>query len=163
VLFCAGVIVRSNAFRAEQTQTVSLDRNEFLALNSAVNPNGVLVDWTSKCLSSVPPQAKLLVVPEGLAINFLSKHVSPIVLHGGADPEKAMLDILNDQSLEYIVLITRNEDDPRQYGAQGNPGFRLMQWVERNYTTNAYWGGACIMRRNEIHAGRTGAFSQDGP
>lgn len=167
-LLSAGVIVRSNSIRGEQTQTVGLGGDQFLAFNSAVDPIGVLVDWTSKCLSSAPPQAKLLVVPEGLAINFLSKHVSPVVLHGGADPEKAMLEILRNAPPEYIVLITRKETNPGQYGAPGNPGFYLMQWIEQNYTTAGSWGepfsdpnskGARIMRRKEIRSATAGAFS----
>jgi len=158
-LLSAGVIVRSNSIRAEQTQTVGSGADQFLAFNSAVDPIGVLVDWTSKCLSSVPPQAKLLVVPEGLAVNFLSKHVSPVVVHGGGYPEKAMLEILSNGPPEYIVLITRTEDNSGQYGAPGNPGFHLMQWVDQNYTTAASWGepfsnpnskGARIMRRKEL-------------
>jgi hypothetical protein len=169
-MLSAGVILRSNSIRAEQTQSVGLGEDHFRAFNSVVDPMGVLVDWTSKCLSSAPPEAKLLVLPEGLAINFLSKHVSPVVLHGGGTPERVMLEILSNAPPEYVVLITRKESNPGQYGAPGNPGFYLMQWVDQNYTTTAYWGepfadpnskGARIMRRREANVAAADAFSQE--
>ena len=140
VLLSASVIARSNSIRADQTQTVSSGPDRFLAFDSAVDPIGVLVDWASKRLSSAPSGAKLLVLPEGLAINFLSKHVSPVVLNGNGATEQVMLEDLSKAPPDYIVLITRNENSQAQYGAPGNPGFYLMQWVEQNYETDAAWG-----------------------
>lgn len=139
-LLSAAVIARSNSIRAEQTQVVGSSSDRFLAFNSAVDPIGALVEWASKRLSSAPPRAKLLVLPEGLAINFLSKHVSPIVLKGNGATEQVMLENLSKVPPDYIVLITRNENSQAQYGAPGNPGFYLMQWVEQNYETEAAWG-----------------------
>jgi hypothetical protein len=140
MLLSAGVIVRSNSIRAEQTQTVGSGRDRFLAFNSAVDPIGVLVDWTATRLSPVPPEAKLLVLPEGLAINFLSKHVSPVVLGGSGATEQVMVENLSKAPPDYVVLITRNENSQAEYGAPGNPGFFLMQWVEQNYESEGAWG-----------------------
>jgi len=157
-LLSAAVVARSNSIRADQTQTVGSGRNRFLAFDSAVDPIGVLVDWASQRLSLAPPGAKLLVLPEGLAINFLTKHVSPVVLNGNGATEQVMLENLSKAPPDYIVLITRNENSQAQYGAPGNPGFYLMQWVEQNYETEAAWGdpfsgktwkGARVLRRHQ--------------
>jgi hypothetical protein len=163
-LGCREIAAQSNAIRAEQTQPVGEGADRFYAFNREVDPTGTLVDWVVKHLQGAPPDATLQVLPDGLSINFLTRHVSPLPDVWTAGPEEALVERLRQTPPDYVALISLNlaEHGIRQYGAPGSPGYLLLQWVNQNYTAVASWGepfsgtslkGARVLRRN---AGRAG-------
>ncbi len=74
-LGCASIATKSNGIRAEQTQPVGSEQDRFYAFNREVNPIGPLVNWVVNRLAKEPP-GSLLVLPDGLSINYLTRRVS---------------------------------------------------------------------------------------
>jgi hypothetical protein len=156
-LGCASIAEKSNAIRAEQTQPVGSEADRFYAFNREVNPIGTLVNWVVKRLAADPP-GTLLVLPDGLSINFLTRRVSTMPSVGGGGPDELRMERLRRSRPDYVVLISLDlaEHGATQYGTQGNPGHLMLQWVNQNYTVEASWGdpfsgtnlrGARILRR----------------
>jgi len=156
-LGCASIAAKSNAIRAEQTQPVGSEEDRFYAFNREVNPIGPLVNWVSKRLAKDPP-GTLLVLPDGLSINFLTRRASALPSVGGGGPDELRMESLRQSPPDYVVLISLDlgEHGIQQYGKPGNPGYLLLQWVNQNYTVEASWGdpfsgtnlkGARILRR----------------
>ncbi len=157
VIGCASIAGKSNAIRAEQTQPVGSEADRFYAFNREVDPLGPLVNWVVTRLAADPP-GTLLVLPDGLSINFLTRRVSVMPNVGGGGSDEPRMERLRQSRPDYVVLISLDlaEHGIPQYGKPGNPGWLLLQWVNENYTVEASWGdpfsgtslkGARILRR----------------
>jgi hypothetical protein len=157
-LACGAIAAKSNAIRAGQTQPVGAEADRFYAFDGGIDPTGALVDWVVKGLAQVPPAATLLVLPDGLSINFLTRHLSPLPDVWTAGTEESMVERLRQAPPDYVALISLNvsEHGILHYGAPGTPGFLLLQWVHQNYTEATSWGqpfsdtrvkGASLWRR----------------
>jgi hypothetical protein len=156
-LGCVSIASKSIAIQAEQTQPVGSEADRFYAFNQEVDTIGPLVNWVVKRLATAPP-GTLLVLPDGLSINFLTKRSSEMPTMGGATPDEVRLEQVRLSPPDYIVLISLDlsERGIRHYGAPGNPGYLLLQWIEENYVVATSWGepfsgtnlkGARILRR----------------
>jgi hypothetical protein len=156
-LGCASIAEKSNAIRAEQTQPVGSEADRFYAFNREVDPIGPLVNWVVKRLATEPP-GSLLVLPDGLSINFLTRRISVMPGVGGGGPDEPRMERLRQSPPDYVVLISLDlaEHGIRRYGTPGNSGYLMLQWVNQNYTVAASWGdpfsgtnlkGARILRR----------------
>ena len=156
-LGCASIAAKSNAIRAEQTQPVGSEADRFYAFNREVNPIGPLVNWVVKRLATDPP-GTLLVLPDGLSINFLTRRVSVMPGVGGGGPDELRMEQLRQSPPDYVVLISLDlaEHGVGEYGTRGNSGYLMLQWVDQNYAVEASWGepfsgtnlkGARILRR----------------
>jgi hypothetical protein len=159
-LGCVSIAAKSNAIRAEQTQPVGSAVDRFYAFNREVDPIGTLVNWTVERLAKEPPGA-LLVLPDGLSINFLTRRASVMPEVGGGAREESLLKRLRQTPPEYVVLISLDtaEYGVKQYGAPKNPGYLLVHWAYENYVPIASWGepfsgtklkGARILRRKTL-------------
>jgi hypothetical protein len=156
-LGCASIAAKSNAIRADQTQPVGSDTDRFYASSREVDPIGTLVDWVVKRLAGYP-RGSLLVLPDGLSINFLSRRVSVMPSVGTGGPDELRMEALQRSPPDYVVLISLNvaEHGIQHYGQRGNPGYVLLRWVNQNYVPVTSWGdpfsgtnlkGARILRR----------------
>lgn len=157
-LGCVSIARKSNAIRAEQTQPVASGADRFYAFNREVDPTATLVDWVVKRLASTPPSATVLVLPEGVSIDFLARRVTPLPELEGNWAEELLVQKLWWAPPDYVVLISVNlaDHDLSNYGAPGRPGYLMLQWVKHNYVAEASWGepfsggrlkGARILRR----------------
>ena len=157
-LGCGSIAAKSIAIRAGQTQPVGSGGDRFYAFARQIDPTGTLVDWVVQRLAGAPPSATLLVLPDGLSVNYLTRHVSPLPDVWMAGTEESLLAHLRAAPPEYVALISMNvsEHGISQYGAPGNPGNLLVEWVNQNYIPTASWGrpfsgtemkGATVLRR----------------
>ncbi len=157
-LACGAVAAKSIFIRSGQTQPVAAGPDRFYAFDRDIDPTGTLVDWLVKRLAAAPPAATLLVLPDGLSINFLTRHVSPLPGVGDPGAEPSLLDRLRKAPPDYVALISLDltEHGIRHYGAPGNSGALLLPWVKQNYYAEASWGdpfsdsrlrGAAVLRR----------------
>jgi hypothetical protein len=158
-LGCGSIAAQSNAVRAEETQPVGTEADRFYAFNRDIDPTASLVDWVVKALSAAPPAGALMVLPDGQAINFLTRRVSPLPNVWASGTEESKVERLRKAPPEFVALISvdLNEHDIPQYGAPGKPGWFFLQWVHQNYTEVISCGepfsgtrlkGASILRRN---------------
>ncbi len=95
------------------------------------------LDWTGK---NIPSDATVAVLPEGVMLNFLTRHPNPTpclswepVIMKALGAAKMTADFEQNPP-EYIFLVER---DTSEFGVGyfGSPGFgsELMQWVHANY------------------------------
>lgn len=140
---CVSIAAMSHEIRAEQTEPVGQGVDRFYAVTRNMDATGALVNWAAEKMQSAPPQATLLVLPEGVMINYLSRHRSlePGWLRGVE--EKEFLEQLRKTPPDYVVLITRDlsEFGVARFGAPGNVGFEVVKWVANNYSIESALGG----------------------
>jgi hypothetical protein len=142
---------QSARIRSDQTQPVASGRDRFYAFDPEVDETGLLVDWSVERLRSIPPAATLLVLPEGVMINYLSRHVRPMpeFFHD----EDLYVKQLSRSPPDYVILITRDlrEFGIKQFGAPGNPGQKIVRWLGENYLLEASHPGrakwAALLRK----------------
>jgi hypothetical protein len=113
------------------------------------------VDWVE---ANLPPQATLLVLPEGVMINYLTRRLNPTRHLNFAPPEitifgeERILADLRAQPPDYVILVHR---ETREYGL---PLFgthyapRLLEWVREDYASVALVGAPPLLpERLEDH------------
>jgi hypothetical protein len=156
-LGCVSIAAKSNSIRAEQTQPIGEGLDRFYAFNREVDTTGTLMNWAVKRLGAEPP-GTVLVVPDGLAINFLSQRISTTPEIGASWPAERQIMHLNTNAPDYVVEISLDlkERGVQHYGLPNNVGYILVEWIKQNYESVAAWGepfsgtdlkGARILRR----------------
>ena len=95
---CSAVVAESAMIHAGQTQPVGNGADRFYAFGPKVDETGLVVNWCVERLQSVPPGATLLVLPEGVMINYLSRH------------ERPMPEFVRDEE-EYIKQLGQSQPD----------------------------------------------------
>jgi hypothetical protein len=154
-LACFSLAAQSARHRADQTQPVAAGADRFYADAPDIDETGYLVNWSVEHLRFIPSGANLLVLPEGLMVNYLSRHRSPAMpdLQINPEAEARYVQQLGRTPPDYILWLTRDmhEAGTAKYGAPGNPGEKLLNWVEANYTEEASIRGrtknATLLRR----------------
>jgi hypothetical protein len=141
-LGCAALAGQSYKIRVDQTEPVGSGRDRFYSTTRTIDGTGAVVNWAADQLRSAAPEAQVLVLPEGLMINYLSRHksVDPGWLMG--EKETDFVRRLTAKPPDYVVLITRDLTEfgiPR-FGAPGNHGYELIKWVAANYSVEAGFG-----------------------
>jgi 4-amino-4-deoxy-L-arabinose transferase-like glycosyltransferase len=91
-------------------------------------------------LAKLPPQARLLVVPEGIGVNFFSglSPADPFSAHLPTDipdtnADRALLEMLRNTPPDYVVSINRGLTE---YGYRGfgiDYAVETWAWIEKNY------------------------------
>ena len=136
-IVCASVAAQSALIRASQTQPVAAGRDRFYAFDPAVDETGLVVNWSVGRLRAVPPAATLLVLPEGVMINYLSRRARP--LSDDFSNEEEYVKQLGRAPPDYVILIARDlrESGIAQFGAPGNLGEKIVPWLWQNYALEA--------------------------
>jgi hypothetical protein len=134
---CASIAAESGRIRADQTQPVASGRDRFYAFDPAVDKTGFLVNWAVEQLRTVPPRATLLVLPEGVMINYLARRERP--MSEAFTDEDLFVRQLDSSPPDCVILIARDlrEFGVAQFGAPGNPGEKILPWLWENYTLEA--------------------------
>lgn len=140
---CVSIAASSHKIRVDQTEPVGWGRDRFYATTRTIDGTGALVNWAADRLRSTPPDATVLVLPEGTMINYLSRRRS---LEPGWMRNSIEAELLREMRLrppDYVVLITRDltEFGVARFGAPGNLGNDIVKWVFNNYTIDAHLGG----------------------
>jgi hypothetical protein len=140
---CIGVAKQSADIRAIQTQPVGSGRDQFFAFEPQTDATGAMVNWTVEQLRDVPRQATLLVLPEGVMINYLARRINPVPTWNGSIPEEIYVKQLQATPPDYIVFISRDlrEFGIKRFGDEGNQGHEIMKWVVANYWLEKKAGG----------------------
>ena len=132
---CVAIALKSGGISGYETEPVGSGRDRFYAFAPDVDGIGAVVNWTVEQLRDIPPQTTVLALPEGLMVNYLSRHVSPLPTWNRTVTEEAYVKQLQATPPDYVVLISRDlrEFGTKRFGDEGNPGHLIMQWVGANY------------------------------
>jgi hypothetical protein len=101
--------------------------------------------WTEKYM---PPDATLAILPEGVTLNYLTRHVNPM---GGMDwnptmftvfGQGTMTDAVEKNAPDYIFLVEWDSSEFKvgYFGSSPDYGQALMQWIQKNYQTQVLIG-----------------------
>lgn len=132
---CASVVAESNRNHVSQTQSIGDGRDRFFSFNPSMDDTGATVDWCARQMASTPKGSKLLVLPEGVMINYLSRRERPMVEYTTNMLEANYLQQLVHVSPDYIIIIWGDQRDagiPR-FGDPGFPGEKIVKWLRENY------------------------------
>jgi hypothetical protein len=154
---CRAIVAESSANHAAQTQPVGAGADRFYAFDPKLDETGALVNWCVERLRSIPPGATLLVLPEGVMINYLSRHERPMPEFQSDEDE--YIKQLNRVRPDYVIRIWGDQRDngiPR-FGDPGQPGEKIVQWLRENYAIEDKHHGrmkwAFILRRTPSGGG----------
>jgi len=101
--------------------------------------------WTEKYM---PRDATLAVLPEGVTLNYLTRHVNPTPCLFW-DPnmlsvfgQSRMTDAVKTNPPDYIFIIEKSsaEFGVGYFGSSPDYGLGLMQWIQKNYKTELLIG-----------------------
>jgi hypothetical protein len=101
--------------------------------------------WTEKYM---PPDATLAVLPEGVTLNYLTRHVNP---SGGLDWNPTMFTVFGQDTMtdavakhapDYIFLVEWDASEFKvgYFGSTPDYGQALMDWIHKNYKTQVLIG-----------------------
>lgn len=140
---CCAIAARSAEIRGDQTQPVGSGRDLFYAFAPDIDAMGALVNWSAEQLRGIPPQATVMVLSEGLMINYLTRHKSPLPTWNATVTEEFYIKQLHGAPPDYVVLISRDvaEFGTKGFGNEGSPGHEIIKWVVANYWLEKRTGG----------------------
>ena len=136
------LFLRSESNYLQKNVPVGRDGDQLMTYEPSVNPfHGraeIALAWVQK---NVPPQATLAVLPEGVMINYLSRHVNPTPCLVWVPPVMAVFGQTNmnaafeKNSPDYVAIIARNSSEfgVGYFGYYRGYGTDLMQWVDNHY------------------------------
>lgn len=153
ILGCGSIAAKSRVIRADQTEPIGSGRDRIYSTTRMVDGTGALVNWAAEKLRDVPADARVLVLPEGAMINYLSRHKAPEP--GWArGQEEEFVERLRKNPPEYVVLISRElkEFGIEHFGAPGNPGQHVLAWMSPNYVIQSRWGGDPLDPKDQVGA-----------
>ncbi|MGH9465503.1 MAG: hypothetical protein ACRD0X_07630, partial [Thermoanaerobaculia bacterium] len=122
-----------------------------------VPARGQAIDELLRHLAAAPPRS-LVVLPEGLAINYLARIPSSIPFHTFtpveiAGEEEAVVTALSRNPPEAVAIVPR---DVREFGYRGfgvDYGEPITRWLAAHYRLEASWGEpswrVSLLRRTE--------------
>ena len=150
-LGCSAIVAESASNHAAQTQPVGSGADRFYAFNPKLDETGLVVNWCVERLRSIPPGATLLVLPEGVMINYLTRHKRPMPEF--VSDEAEYIRQLGRSRPDYVIYIWGDQRDagiPR-FGDPGQPGEKIKAWLWQNYVSEDTYSGhkkwAFIFRR----------------
>jgi hypothetical protein len=112
------VVYRSSIFYSYELQPIGEGADQFFGFDQRVDPTGALLEQARQYLAADPGAHSLVVLPEGVTLNYLTRLPSPMpyylfdptqIIHYGSD----ILQHLRTHPPDRIVLISR---DLREYG-----------------------------------------------
>jgi hypothetical protein len=99
-------------------------------------------------LAQLPAGQTVLVFPEGVMLNYLSRRDNPTPYISFMPPEvlmfgqEAILAAMKDHPPDYVVL--NSYSNPREYGFQTTADYagEIVRWIDANYTDVPMAAGA---------------------
>ncbi len=166
------VILMAQSKHAWQMKTYAVGEgpDRFYTFPPRNEPIGAIVRTTVEFLSQQQGAQTLLVLPEGLMVNYLARLRCPLTppmyfsVYTEHGKEALLVDELQHHPPDFVVIISRDlrEYGINRYGEAPGRGQLLLRWVSANYSTVETIGGdpldvqqrgAIILQRDGSQAG----------
>ena len=150
VVYCVmGVaILMTQSQRLYQAKTLAVSEGSdlFYTFTPQVNGLGALINNFSQALSKRPKDETVLVLPEGIMLNYLTKkksNVSDLTLYTNKEVEGKIVVNLEKNRPDWIVVLSRDltEYGVTRYGSKGQSGEQIISWMKDKYKVSASQGG----------------------
>jgi len=155
----ASRVRQSQGWLAAKTYAVGEGPDRFFALPPDVEGTGQLVENAARWLrqSAKGRDQTLLVLPDGIMINYLARMASPVApfcfLTASAlgDAEPALVADLAARPPDWVVLVHRDvrEWGFERYGARQGEGKAVIDWVQSHYDAQVTNGADPLDFRQE--------------
>jgi hypothetical protein len=138
---------RSNMFLSLKTEPIGEGADMFYSYSPQAEPTFAILEDARKILASRADCGSLLVIPEGVMLNYLLRKPVPIRSYNfnpyWLNWRDQILDALQKSPPDYVVLISR---DMREYGMNyfgDSPehGAKIFAWIRANYANVWRAGG----------------------
>ena len=147
LLLCGvlSILAQSKTMEVAKTLPIGSGHDLFYAYPKTVSFDGELVkNVTETLLKNSSPQT-LVVVPEGIMINYLTRKVSPVsaqAFYTNRKLEQELVKTLDKNKPDKFVLISRDltEYGVTQFGAKGQSGELIVDWILHHYKVSASHG-----------------------
>jgi hypothetical protein len=141
VAACLSIFLSSARSYSGRTFPVGSGRDRFLTAAPERDPSGSLTRQIVDELRQLPPDDTVLVVPEGLMINYLARRKSPLAewifidLTLAGPAEAAQVQRLAANPPATVVYLHRElgEHGITQWGGPGQPGHLMLNFFHQSY------------------------------
>ena len=124
-----------------KTQPIADGPDRFFVMAPNEDPMGLVVSSLLDALKNTPSNQTMLVLPEGLMLNYLARKPSPVspffffsaATNGGREAE--LVRQLERKPPDWVVIISRDlsEYGIKRYGEAAGHGKEMLEWVRLNY------------------------------
>ena len=151
-VLAAGVIFHlrwSNEFYRLKSFAVGGGADTILTYDPGVSDRGALTAEALRWIEERTQRgATMIGLPEGIMLNYLSRRatttpcmnfmMTEMILFG----EESLLEGFRSRPPDYVVLVHKDTSEfgVGPFGADPRYGRRIMEWVDRHYTTAALFG-----------------------
>ncbi len=140
---CFAIVTQSNKVYADMTEPVGTGRDAFYAFPPDIDATAAMVNWTVFQLKEIAPEASLMTLPEGLMVNYLTRHANTMPTWNTSISEENYVNRLQAVPPDFVVLISRDHSEygEKRFGEEGKPGHQILTWVYANYDRVTSAGG----------------------
>jgi hypothetical protein len=146
-------IVESNGYYQQQTFAVGAGGDRMLTYAPELDARTRSFVEALALIDSLPPDATIQAMPEGVMLNYLTRRVTPssytnfMATEMSAFGEDAMLDDISRARPDYVVVMHKNtaEYGVGYFGSDDDYGRSIMEWTHANYT-RVFLAGAKPLR-----------------
>ena len=146
VMAVALIMTQSQRLLDAKILAIGEARDLFYSFPVQVSGQGELVRTFSSALSKRPNTETLLVLPEGIMVNYLARKKSPVLdltLYTNTETEARIVQALEKNRPDWIVVLSRDltEYGVTRYGSKGQSGEQIISWMKDKYKVSASQGG----------------------
>ena len=117
--------------------------DRFYSFARQIEPTGEVVDAVTNALEKMDRDKGLVVLPEGIMINYLTRSASTVPGYFFASTGPQLMAELEAHPPEHVVLISRDlrEYGIERYGEKSGQGREILLWLSQHYRQIAQIGG----------------------
>jgi len=146
VIAVALVMTQSQRLLEAKTLTIGEGKDLFYGFPAQVSYQGELVRTFSSALSKRPKEETLLVLPEGIMVNYLARKKSPVsdlTLYTNKETETRIVQTLDTMKPDWVAVLSRDltEYGVTRYGSKAQSGEQIISWMKDKYKVSASLGG----------------------
>ena len=148
LLFTGNVclIMQSQALLAAKTASIGQDGDQFYSFPVQIGGNSEIISHFTEFLRKQPDTESLIVLPEGITLNYLSRKKSPVpelLFYVSPQLEDKILVKLRANPPTWVVFLSRDltEYGVSHYGAKGQSGDKILDYIITHYSLVDSMGG----------------------
>lgn len=137
----------SSGIFAQKNQPLGTGSDQIFGFDQRIEPTTALLEDARKTLAAAPEFQRLLVIPEGVTLNYLLRKKTPsyaYIFHPFwlKSRDRIMAEI-NCSPPDYVLLISRDmrEHSIQRFGESPEHGSQLLSWIDWNCSVVRHVGG----------------------
>jgi hypothetical protein len=147
MLLCGITSIMEQSKNLENAKTLAVGHGKdlFKSFPSPISGDGEMVSFFSEKLTKTPENQTLIVVPEGIMINYLARMQSPVGVQAFYTIKEAEKNIVHDLELHapnWVVFMSRDltEYGITKFGSNGQSGELIINFLTRKYEVCESYG-----------------------